>query len=214
MNPFEHIEHIKDFEDFEEFDWFPEDGIADDYESIVDLKNTAELDDAEREIRDKFEYGEIEDDMLMWQHTEGLKNTMSAVFGSVYEKLCGMELDIDSRCLFDYTDKLGERAVVVRSGIGGSRNNGYAPSAAEARIKACLSENGTLIAVVSNEKWKNMRYREETTFFDDGMRAVQIIGVIGDDIIVNDFNDANGMGVSVPGRRFCELDGILLEVYK
>ena len=36
------MNHFDGIESFEEFDWFPETDTADDYESIVDLKNKAE----------------------------------------------------------------------------------------------------------------------------------------------------------------------------
>ena len=208
MNYFEGIEEI------EEFDWFPETDTSDDYESIVDLKNKAENENTYEEIDNKYEYGEIEDDMLMWHYTGGLQETMNSVFSNVYEKICGAELDVNSKYLHDYTDKLSEKAVVVQSGICDTRNIEKNRSMIESKIKACLCENGSLIAVVSNDTWENIRYDEESAFLDNGMRVIQIIGMRDDEIVINDYLDEKGMGVSVPSEQFCQMHGILVEVYK
>lgn len=207
MNNFDGIE------EFEEFDWFPQ-GEIDEYEKIVDLKNKLEYEDYDEEIDVGYEYGEIEDDMLMWHYTEGLDRAMGCVFGDVYEKMCGEELDVNSKYLNDYTERLSEKAVVVQSGICGAKNPEKNRSMLEAKIKACLCEKGALIAVVSNDEWKNMRNAEKSAFFDDGMRTVQIIGMRGDKIVINDYLDKNGKGISVPSEQFCRMHGVLVEVYK
>lgn len=208
MNYFDGIEGI------EEFDWFSETDIPDDYESIVDLKNKIENENIYDEIDNQYEYGEIEDDILMWHYAEGLQPAMDSVFANVYKKICGAELDVNSKYIHDYIGRLGEEAVVVQSDISDIKNAKNNSSMLESKIKACFCENGTLIALVSNEAWENIRYGKETEFLDNGIRAMQIIGMRGDEIVINDCLDENGMGVLVPSKQFSQLQGILLEVYK
>lgn len=145
---------------------------------------------------------------------EYICQTMNSVFSDVYEKMCGTELKINSKYLCDYTYRLSEKAVVVQSGICNIQNPASNRSTVESKIKACLSENGALISAVPNDARKNINNSGETAFLDDGMRVMQIIGMCGDDIIINDYLDENGKGVSVPSNRFCRMQGILLEVYK
>ena len=208
MNPFDDVNEI------EEFDWFPEDGIPDDYENIVDLKDSVNSESTAEVNGNQYEYGDIEDDIHMWHYADGLQESMNSVSNCVFKKMCGAELEVNSRYIDYYTEKLGERAVLFQSSFGGESNPELNGMELEAKIKACLLENGSVVAAISNDSWKSMRYDEETAFFDDGLRVIQIIGMRKNEIVINDFNDKNGMGIGITSKEFSKMNGILLEVYK
>lgn len=199
-----------DMEGLEEFDWFPEDtqGERTDYESLTDLREEALRgpEDHQEQI------GDIEGDGLMWKYTEGLTAAADGVFGAVCEKLCGCGLPVCDGVMSQYAEQLGKRCEVTQSSLSHPDDGTY-PEAAS-RIQACLLENGCVVAMVGDGQWRRLTGEPETPFWDSGVRALQVIGIQGEHITVNDFANAAGSRFQVPVETFCSLDGILMEVYK
>lgn len=195
----------------EEFDWFPEksDEIHTDYESLTDLREEAlhgPEDSRERE------YGDIEENGLMWKYSEGLAAAADNVFGAVCEKLCGCGLPACGGVMSQYAEQLERHCELVQSRLFHMDGGPY-PEAA-ARIQACLSEKGCVVAMVEDGQWRYLTGEPELPFWDSGIRAVQVIGIQGEQVIVNDFSNVLGSRFQVPVKAFCALDGILMEVYK
>lgn len=195
----------------EEFEWFPEnlDEAHTDYESLTDLREEAlhgPEDGWEREC------GDIEEDGLMWKYSEGLVAAADNVFGAVCEKLCGYGLPACGGVISQYAEQLGRHCELVQSSLF-HLNGGPYPEAV-ARIQACLSEKGCVVAMIEDGQWRRLTGEPELPFWDSGIRTVQVIGIQGEQIIVSDFANALGSRFQVPIKVFCTLDGILMEVYK
>lgn len=208
--------------DAEEFDWFFEETPGQetmDYESIQDLKQMASK-DALHEIREPgYECGDIEEDGQMWEYREGLAAAMRGVFCAVSEKLCGYGILDGAANISECLEQLSKKCEVVQSGIYqedcmDTAHHGQAWLEPAARIEACLLENGCVIALVADEQWRGIKGEAQTPFADSGVRGLQVIGLKGQEVIVNDFADENGRCLHVPIQCFCSMHGILAEVYK
>lgn len=217
--------------DFElvEFDWFSKELLEakepEDYENIVDLKVSGAAEALDTEAFEDIEgadevhaMGDIEADGLAWEYHENLQKAMNSVFESVYEKLCGGELGASSELITDYVDYLNKKCVVIQSQIRreNMEENVHGDFDREpiARIKNCFMENGCAVSAVSDAQWRELMGEPEGAFVDSGLRILQIIGIQGKQIIVNDCASRQGRAVAVSEEDFCRLYGILMEVYK
>lgn len=218
-----------------EFDWFDE-GFPpagkDDYEGLVDLEALAGREGlAEREVRPEMSemregeetvrgetdspeaYGGQEDG-LAWRFEEGLCASMHSAFDSVSEKLCGVRLTERSDYFADYMEQLENGCVVIPSRLGREGRGEGAGAEAVARIRGCFAEDGCVLAAVSDSQWRELAGEPEGAFADSGLRTLQVIGLTGQDVIVNDYASPKGKARKVPCQDFCSLCGTLLEVYK
>lgn len=198
-------------DNLEEFDWFPEgtEGAHTDYEGLTDLRL-----EALRDPEDNWEQicGDIEEDGLMWKYSEGLAGAADGVFGAVSEKLCGCGLPECSGVMSQYAEQLGKRCEIVQSRIFHPDGGLWAEPVV--RIQTCLSEHGCVVAMVRDDQWRLLTGEPESPFWDSGVRTIQVIGVQGEHIVVNDFANDQGCRLQVPAEKFCALHGILMEVYK
>lgn len=228
------MQGFHEVEETEEFDWFFENAKEQeitDYSSITDLKqenmDDNSIADMKREIphkeilrNDSFTCGDIEEDGKMWKYSEGLYEAMRDVFCAVFEKLCGYGIQEVSKSISGSIEQLEKKCEVVWSGIFYEDSmrtvedgQEWHPEAA-ARIESCLSQNGCVIAMVSDEQWRRIKGEEDLPFADSGVRSLHVIGLKGGDVIVNDFADKKGCCFHVPLQQFSGLHGILAEVYK
>lgn len=205
----------------EEFDWFLEgtedSKLAVDYDSLIDLKEEAlGIAALEPEAAPEFACGDILEDGLMWKHSESLTAAIGDVFSAVSEKLCGCGIPEAYGHISRYLERLGERCELVWSGIycGTDAKTNWLHTETIARIEACLSEQGCVIAMVGDEQWRGLVGEEELPFADSGVRTMQVIGMQGKDLVVNDFANEAGCRLRIPMEDFCGLHGILAEVYK
>lgn len=208
-------EFHKNMEETEEFDWFLSEGteISADYDGIPDLKKMPQ-----EEWLERSSLGEIEEDGLMWKYSENLADAMEDVYFAVSQKLCGKGLEGCSGIPGEYMERLGRKCEIVQSGLNLTDSLGDFGDAKNAepiaRIEVCLSEHGCVIAMVSDEQWRSLSGELQSPFADSGVRTIQVIGLAGGDVIVNDFANDQGKCMHVPKNEFCGLHGMLLEVYK
>ena len=201
-------------EESEELDWFREetDGMkrSVNYDSLTDLRMELE----KQPLEEEFECGDIKEDGLMWKYSEDLADAMNDTFSAVSEKLYGYEMPEQKGLLSDYVRQLEEKCEVVTSGLCRKEQEIQGNTESIARIEACLSERGCVIAMVSDDQWREYLREPEALLMDSGVRSLWVTGIKGDMVVVNDFANENGRSLCVPREEFCKMHGILMEVYK
>lgn len=191
-------------------DWFPEwndEALGPvDYASIPDMSG-ASLEALVEDVLD-----EEESDGVTWRECKDLTDAMDCAFQLTANKLWGRELPGSSRFLADYLEQLGKGCEITVSNIFTSQARWNMEPAM--RIKSCLAENGCVLAAVADAEWQPLVGEQESDFFDSGQRIIYIEEIEDDKIIVQDFVCPGGDGLAVPIQDFCQLHGVLLEVYK
>lgn len=200
-----------------EFDWFPEGveepGDTDEYSEIPDLSIAVR----DMEIKKKkdildgvvYESGNVEESR---RFSEGLDGSMNAVFSSVYEKLCGGRVEINSGRPMEVIEILNKKCEVLQTEMCGRSGSEMA-----ARIEACLDEKGCVIAIVDNEKLSMVLQENgftESEFMDCGLRTLEIIDYKEEKITIHMFENGQEHTVLLFPDEFSQLEGILLEVLK
>lgn len=208
-------------EEIAEFDWFSEEkeAFAEEtiYSELEDLRAEAEmsLENSEKEDNlEKNEYSEIEcmDEAIEAVNVpeiyfgEELDMAMKYVFSDVKKKLCGRQTEVSSGLVADYIDEIRKNCEVFFSEL-----HNCTESEVYARISQCLAENGCVITAVDNGQWEDEK-EYESIFMDDGMRILEVIGIDGEYLIINDYGKTDGRKIQV--SEFIKMNGLLLEVLK
>lgn len=177
---------------------------------IIDLKGFEKMEDIPKDEDTDYKVcGDAEEDGLAWRFDEDMKTAMGHTFGAVYERLNGYEVNFKFDVLEEYISQIHRSCTVIASSIQQQWVN-----ESIARIAYCLSENGCVIALVSDNQWRKITGEKIKPYFDSGIRAVWITGLDGGKVILNDFASKKGRQMTVAKEDFCGLTGELLEVYK